>query len=129
MRFAGLYQTSTYLDDRPTAPLRFLTEANLTQMIRRQEKNVDPGEARTQLNDRIKSIFSGNTFNMLPFPSIPNDVPDDAGNGKPTLCVLNYDAADVSGENVILPDIVRKLYREKGANGELRLHRNNLIFQ
>jgi len=121
-------QTSTYLDDRPTSPLRFLTEANLTQMIRRQEKNVDPGEARAQLNDRIKSIFSGNTFNMLPFPSIPNDVPDDAGNGKPTLCVLNYDAADVSGENVILPDIVRKLYREKGANGELRLHRNNLAF-
>ena len=121
-------QKSTYLDDRPTAPLRFLTEANLTQMIRRQEKNVDSGEARTQLNDRIKSIFSGNTFNMLPFPSIPNDVPDDAGNGKPTLCVMNYDAADVSGENVILPDIVRKLYREKGANGELRLNRNNLAF-
>ncbi|MGD9971826.1 MAG: ATP-binding protein [Desulfatirhabdiaceae bacterium] len=121
-------QISAFLDDRPTAPLKFLTEANLTQMIRRQEKHVDPGEVRSQLNDRIKSIFSGPTFNIIPFPSIPNDVPDDAGNGKPNLCVINYDAADVSGDNPVLPDIVCRLYREKGANGELRIHRNNVVF-
>ncbi|MDO8544959.1 MAG: hypothetical protein Q7S40_31330 [Opitutaceae bacterium] len=30
-----------YLDDRPGVPLRFLAEANLTQVIRREETNVD----------------------------------------------------------------------------------------
>lgn len=34
---------SAYLDDRPGAPMRFLTEANLTQIIRREEERVDPG--------------------------------------------------------------------------------------
>ena len=121
-------QASAYLDDRPTTPLRFLVEANLTQMIRRQEKNVDFGEVRSQLNDRIKSIFNGKTFSMIPFPCLPNDIPDDAGSGNPVLCLLNYDAADVSGDHVMLPDIVRKLYREKSASGELRIHRNNLVF-
>jgi hypothetical protein len=31
---------STYMDDRNGVPLRFLTEANLTQVIRRQEQQV-----------------------------------------------------------------------------------------
>ena len=62
---------SAYLDDRPTAPLRFNAEANLTQVISREEKNVDPGEARAQLNDRIKSIFGGQSFELIPFPGGP----------------------------------------------------------
>lgn len=60
-------EDSSYLDDRPTAPLRFLVEANLTQIIRRQELHVDLGEVRTQLKDRIKRIFGGNYFEMVPF--------------------------------------------------------------
>lgn len=39
-------QDSAYLDDKPGAPLRFLAEANLTQIIRRQEQHTDPGEVR-----------------------------------------------------------------------------------
>ena len=41
-RFA---EDSSYLDDRPTAPLRFLVEANLTQIIRRQELHADAGRS------------------------------------------------------------------------------------
>ncbi|WP_208598965.1 ATP-binding protein [Desulfonatronum thioautotrophicum] len=121
-------QVSAYLDDRPNAPLRFLNEANLTQMIRRQERQVDPGEVRSQLNDRIKSIFNGTTFQLAAFPSIPNEVPDESGNGKPTLAVINYDADEVDGEHVALPGLVRKLYRERGAAGDVRRNRNNLVF-
>ena len=61
-------QESAYLDDRPGAPMRFLAEANLTQIIRREEKNVDSGEARAELNDRIGQIFKGGTFDAIPFP-------------------------------------------------------------
>ncbi|GAB6060291.1 hypothetical protein [Desulfonatronum parangueonense] len=121
-------QASAYLDDRPNVPLRFLTEANLTQMIRRQERQVDHGEVRAQLNDRIRSIFSGNNFQLAPFPSLPNDITDDAGDGKPTLGVISYDADEVDGERVALPDLVRRLYREKGSSGDVRMNRNNLVF-
>ena len=44
---------SAYLDDRPAAPMRFLAEANLSVVIRREEQHVDPAKARAELNDRI----------------------------------------------------------------------------
>ena len=78
---------SAYLDDRPGVPVRFLTEANLTQVIRRAEQNTDPGETRAQLNDRIKSIFGGTSLESVPFPGGPWDVPDEIGNGRPLLVV------------------------------------------
>ena len=48
---------SAYLDDRPGAPLRFLVEANLTQIIRQEEKNVDPLQRERELKDEIKKHF------------------------------------------------------------------------
>ena len=83
---------SAYLDDRPGAPMRFLAEANLRQIIRREEQHVDASEARGELNDRIRQIFGGNTFDMVPFPGGPFDVPDEVGSGRPKLVVLGYDA-------------------------------------
>ena len=124
-RFVG---DSAYLDDRADAPLRFSTEANLTQMVRRIEKQVDGGEVRDQLNDRIRSIFGGNSFQYVPFPNMPNDIPDDAGDGKPYLAIMSYDAVEVSGDAAVVPDLVRKLYREKGAGGDPRRNRNHLVF-
>jgi hypothetical protein len=61
------FEDSSYLDDRPTAPLRFLVEANLTQIIRRQELHADAGQVRAELNDRIKRIFGGTYFEIVPF--------------------------------------------------------------
>ncbi len=121
-------QESAYLDDRPNVPLRFSAEANLTQILRREEQHVDPGEARAQLNDRIKAIFGGAVFNLYAFPGGPYDVPDDTGDGKPDLALLGYDAVEVAGDNVVVPELVGRIYRQKGASGDLRLNRNNLVF-
>ena len=88
-------QESAFLDDRPGAPMRFLAEANLTQIIRREEKNVDSGDARAELNHRIGEIFQGGTFDAIQFPGGPFDVPDDVGNGRPKLVVLAYDAVTI----------------------------------
>lgn len=121
-------QASAYLDDRDNAPLRFSTEANLNQMIRRREKQVDAGHVRNELNDRIREIFGGNIFERISFPNIPNDIPDEAGRGKPFLALMSYDAVDVSGDAVAVPDLVRKLYLEKGSSGAVRRNRNNLVF-
>jgi hypothetical protein len=121
-------QESAYLDDRPNAPLRFAAEANLPQILRREEKHVDPGESRAQLNDRIKSIFGGAAFNLYPFPGGPCEVPDDAGDGKPDLVLLGNDAVEVASDNLVVPELVSRIYRQKGAVGDLRLNRNNLVF-
>jgi hypothetical protein len=120
---------SAYLDDLPGVPMRFLTEANLTQVIRRCESNTDPGEARTQLNDRIKSIFAGTALEAVPFPGGPWDVPDEIGNGRPLLVVLSYEACSVGASVDSIPDLIARIYERKGAEGgSLRQLRNNLVF-
>jgi hypothetical protein len=120
---------SAYLDDRPGVPMRFLTEANLTQVIRRAEQNTDAGEARTQLNDRIREIFSGAVLEAASFPGGPWDVPDEIGNGRPLLVVLSYEACSVGASVDAIPDPITRIYERKGAEGgSLRLLRNNLVF-
>ncbi|MGE0283361.1 MAG: DUF499 domain-containing protein, partial [Rhizobiaceae bacterium] len=120
---------SAYLDDRPTAPLRFNAEANLTQVIGREEKNVDPAEARTQLADRVKAIFGGQSFDLIPFPGGPWDVPDDVSDGKPRLVLLSHDALEIGADLRDIPEIVGRMFERKGADGNgLRALRNNLVF-
>ncbi len=120
---------SAYLDDRPAAPLRFLAEANLTQIIRSEERRVDPGELRAQLNDRIKAIFSGTSLDAVPFPAGPWDVPDEVGNGRLLLVVLSPDACAVGSVVDTIPDLVARIYERKGSEGgSLRALRNNLVF-
>jgi hypothetical protein len=122
-------EQSAYLDDRPGAPLRFLTDANLTQVIRGMERNIDPGELRAQLNDRIKSIFGGAAMESVPFPGGPWDVPDEIGNGKPLLVVLSYEGCTVGMSLDSVPDLIARIYERKGAEGgSLRQLRNNLAF-
>lgn len=120
---------SAYLDDRPGVPLRFLAEANLTQIIRRQEQNVDQGEKRVELNDHIRHIFGGQVFEAVIFPAGPFDVPDEIGNGRPMLAVMSYDACSVGPLAETIPELVARIYERKGAEGiSLRSLRNNLVF-
>lgn len=120
---------SAYLDDRPNVPLRFLTEANLTQVIRRQENLIDPDEVRTVLNDSIKKIFNDTTLIVIPFAADPGDVPDDTGDGKPYLVLIGYDADSVHATEVALPSLVEKIFKNKGTSGkDFRRNQNNLVF-
>ena len=120
---------SAYLDDRPGAPLRFLAEANLGQIIRREEQHVDAGEARAQLDDRIRRIFDGRTFDAVPFPGGPFDVPDEVGDGRPKLVVFACDGVTVGGTVDGAPPLVERVYERAGADGAaLRKLRNHLVF-
>ncbi len=120
---------SAYLDDRPGAAMRFLAEANLNQIIRREERNVDAGDARAELNDRIGHIFNGDTFDAIRFPGGPFDVPDEVGDGRPKLIVLSYDAVSIEGQMSKLPELVERIYTRKGSEGQaLRGLRNHLAF-
>jgi hypothetical protein len=120
---------SAYLDDRPGAPMRFLAEANLTQIIAREERHVEPGEARPELDDRIRQIFGGSMFELVPNPGVPTDIPDDLGEGKPRLALMSYDAFGVGHNLAAVPELIAKLYERKGAEGSgLRSLRNNVVF-
>jgi len=121
--------SSAYLDDRPMAPMRFLAEANLTQMIRRQEQHVDKAQARAELNDEIKRIFGPGRFQMIPFPGGPYDVPDEVGDGRPLLALMSYDGVTVGGSVDAIPELIAKIFDRKGAAGtDFRSFRNNLVF-
>lgn len=121
---------SLYLDDRPGAPMRFAVEPNLTQMIRRQMRDVDAAEVRSELNSRIKTLFtrSGSSFDLIAFPGGPYEVPDDVGDGRPLLILLNHEALALTGEPRGLPIEVADIFEHKGAESKLRELRNNLVF-
>ena len=109
--------------------MRFLAMANLRQIIRREERHVDAGEARSQLDDRIKAIFGGQTFDLSPFASGPFDVPDEVGDGRPKLVLLHYDALTVGTTVESVPELIQAIYERKGAESKaLRSLRNHLVF-
>ncbi len=120
---------SAYLDDRPGAPMRFLAEANLLQIVRREERRVDAGEARAELNDRIREIFGGKTFDAAYFPGGPFDAPDEVGGGLPKLAVMAYDGVSMGSVVERVPELIARIYKLKGSEGSAyRALRNNLVF-
>ena len=120
---------SAYLDDRPGAAMRFLVDANLNQVIRREERNVDAGDARAQLNDRIRQVFGGRTFDLVHFPGGPYDVDDNVGSGRPKLAVLSYDGISIGAGEVQVPELIRRIYLRTGKEGKkTRGLRNNMVF-
>ena len=120
---------SEYLDDRPGAPMRFLAEANLAQVMRRAERHVDADDARAWLKDRITEIFGRREFEPVIFAAGPFDVDDDAGDGAPILVVLSYDAVTVGSVVDAVPELIRRICTRKGAEGAaLRSLRNNVVF-
>ena len=123
-------EESLFMDDRPGAPMRFRVEANLTQMIRKAMKDVDPDEVRKVLNERIRDHFGGGGYNfeLIPFPSAGHEVPDEIGDGRPFLVVLGYDAFAVADEPTSLPGEIVRMATRKGTNDEYRTFQNNLVF-
>ncbi len=122
-------ERSAYLDDKPGAPLRFLTDANLTQIVERQIQLCDPGEVRSELSSRIRSLYLKGEFQLIPFPAAPVDVPDEIGSGKPLLALMSYDSVSVGTTVDAVPELIARIHKNVGSDGAgFRKLRNNLIF-
>jgi hypothetical protein len=123
-------QESLFLDDRPGSTLRFMVEPNLTQVIRRQMEDIDAGEVRTEVDERIRNLFgaSGGAFNLIPFPGGSYEVDDSIGDGRPNLVVLHHDANAINADPQGLPPMIEEAFKFKGADHRLREFRNNLVF-
>jgi hypothetical protein len=122
---------SIYLDDRPGAPLRFMVEPNLTMIIRKRMNEIDPGEVRTQLRERIRGLFTlqgRSEFNGIVFPSGPYEVPDEVGDGCPLLVVMDYDSTAVPANLQAPPPDISNIFSHKGNEGKPRELKNNLVF-
>ncbi len=120
---------SAYLDDRPGAPMRFVAQANLRQIIRRTMDAVEGGAVRAELDAVIRRVFRGRTLDPVIFPGGPSEVSDDIRDGRPKLVVLGYEAAAVAGAVEKVPDLVRRIFQRKGSEAqETRQLLNNLVF-
>jgi hypothetical protein len=122
-------ERSAYLDDKPGAPLKFLTDANLTQIVERQIQLVDPGEVRSELSARIRTLYIQGEFELKAFPAAPVDVPDEIGSGKPLLALMSYDSVSVGNTVDAVPELIARIHKNVGSDGAgFRKLRNNLIF-
>ena len=90
-------EEANHLDDTPGVPLRFTVEPNLRRIIRKQMADIDSSDVRATLNERVREVFgkAGGKFNMVAFPGGPYEVPDEIGDGRPTLVVMGYEALTV----------------------------------
>ncbi|KKZ13991.1 MAG: hypothetical protein TQ37_02560 [Candidatus Synechococcus spongiarum 15L] len=123
-----LQEASEYLDDSTTSKLRVLTEANLNQMVRKREGQFDLETVRQELNRHIAAIFAKarQRFEPVVFPASPAEIPDDTDG--PYLAVLHWEGHTVAQNNVHLPELVVRLFKERGDNANTRRNRNNLLF-
>ncbi len=121
---------SIYLDDRPGAPLRFMVEPNLTMIIRRTMRDIDAAEVRTELAERIRHLFSlpRGEFNAVLFPAGPYEVPDEVGDFRPLLVVMNHESTAVPSDLREPPPDVAEIFQYKGADRRTRDLQNNVVF-
>ena len=119
-----------YLDDRPGAPLRFMAEANLNQVIGRYMRDVDASEVRAYLRERINDLFSPRRgeFNAILFPTGPWEVPDDLADPRPLLVILNYESTAIPADLRQPPAELEDIFQFKSAEGNHRELKNNLVF-
>jgi hypothetical protein len=95
-------------------------------MVRKRERQFDLESVRVELNRRIGTIFAKQRLEPVLFPSSPAEIPDDTDG--PYLAVLHWEGHTVEQANIHLPELVVRLFKEKGDNANVRLNRNNLVF-
>lgn len=120
---------SIFLDDRPGAPLRFMVEPNLTMIIRKRMSEIDPGEVRNVLRERIRELFTlpRGEFNAIIFPSGPYEVPDEVGDARPLLVVMSYESTTVPANLQAPPPDIADIFAHRGNEGKPRELKNNLV--
>ena len=60
------------------------------------------------------------------FPASPAEIPDDTDG--PYLAVLHWEGHTVAQDHVHLPELVVRLFKERGDNANMQRNRNNLVF-
>lgn len=105
----------------------FNTEPNLNKVIERAKDQVEGTQVLREVHDRVENIFGGRKyFAPCIFANEPAKVPDDTE--KPKLVVIDFNEATMNGSSTKVPELVDKIYHEKGNHGQPRVFANNVIF-
>ena len=99
-------------------------------IIRRRMADIDARDVRNTLQERIRELYSlpNGEFHMIPFPGGAYEVPDEVGDGRPLLVVMNYETVSVPVDLRQPPPEVDSIFQYRNAEGKLRELRNNLVF-
>ena len=95
-------------------------------MVRKREKQFDLETVRQELNRHIGLIFAKQRFELVAFPASPAEIPDDTDG--PYLAVLHWEGHTVAQDNAQPPELVVRLFKERGDNANTRRNRNNPVF-
>ncbi|GMU52612.1 MAG: hypothetical protein AMXMBFR33_17580 [Candidatus Xenobia bacterium] len=104
--------------------LVFKDTPNLTKVIASEVQHVAVPEAKDKLNNRVRDVYQGGPFKLVPFPSSAADLPDDSE--RPKLAVLHYDSLRVQGDGEA-PGLLKDMLATRG-QGDFRRFANNVVF-
>src|SRR5258708_2998837 len=107
-----------------------MVEPNLTMIIRRTMRDIDAAEVRTELAGRIRDLFHlpRGEFNAILSPAGPYEVPDEVGDGRPLLVVMNHESTAVPADLRFPPPDIAEIFEYKGTDRKIREPKNNLVF-
>ena len=107
-----------------------MVEPNLTMIVRRTMRDIDAAEVRTELPKRVRHLFSmpRGEFNAILSPPVPYEVPDEVGDGRPLLVVMNHESTTVPADLRLPPPDIAEIFEYKGTDRKIRELKNNLVF-
>ena len=103
----------------------FRDEPTVTKLIQIATANVGLIAAKDAARRKAQELFTGPTFELIPFPSGPEGVPDRSD--KPLLVLLDFDHVvfEPGGDDV--PAVVQEIFERVGERREYRKYQNHLL--
>ena len=105
---------------------RFSTEPAPAKIIADEMALVGKVKAKTELDQRIRKIWTKGIFTPIFFPAEAADVDDDAK--APKLAIIHYDAAADEAHYQGPPELVAKIFAHAGTQQGYRTYKNNVLF-
>jgi len=105
---------------------RFSTEPAPAKIIADEMALVGKVKAKTEVDQRIRKIWTKGIFSPIFFPAEASDVDDDAK--APKLALIHYDAATDEAHYQGPPDLVAKIFDHAGTQEGYRTYKNNVLF-
>src|SRR5206468_5781988 len=88
-----------------------------------------PG-SRVECAERFRHLSSmqRGEFNAILFPPGPYEVPDEVGDSRPFLVVINPESTTIPADLRFPPPDIAEMFEYKGTDRKIRELKNNLVF-
>lgn len=103
----------------------FRDEPTIKKLIADAAFSIGRIAAKDAVRAKAQEVFAGSLFELIPFPTGPDQVPDRGG--KPLLVLLDFDHVEITDADGGVPAVIEDIFFRKGENREFRIHQNNLV--